>query len=484
MAAITPDRLHAMLDEVRVGQRRRIDYVSGRGHIQLLRREQGAGGRGSTALVAGRGGAEIPITYDRVFGIVSALEPDVPVHLDSFLKNNGNDRTVVSAILLQTREFCYVRERGGRTKIVWSPGQAHAPDEPSVWCPERPAVPDQFSRAAVMAAVDRVTRDGIYCRERVCDVAVGIGFRHAAISGPPGSGKNNMVRLFGEALGVNFVEVSATREWTAYSLMGHLTLAGGNTEFVPGPFLRAVDRCAAAPDGKPVWLLIDECNRCDTDAVFGQLLTLLGRDSGTEGSEFTPDGDPLGRRHVIPPNFRIIMCFNECDGESVNGGLSSALRRRMNIYRIDLPPNEDGGLSSLREWEFARAKALKYARLTGDDAEAAASALAGEEEAIRATVGGVRAQFKALGTGQMITWCADYCRRVHLFPSEDRRRHLDRAAEATVIGTLESDSVRRHFNGTGRTPDTDAVADAMRMHGLAISAARVTALAAAFSTTL
>jgi len=479
MPPLTAERLYGLLDEVPVHPRKRLEYLSGRGHVFLAGREPHPQDRGKTVLAVRRSGREISLSYERIFGLIREIRADAPVHMDTFLRAAGNDRTVIAVLLLQTREFRHARE-GGRSVIVWCPGQPHAAGAPAAWrAAGAAAVCGAPGRDSVVRAVAHVMRGGIFDWQTVADVAVGLRSRHVAISGPPGSGKNHLVRLLGEAFGVDFVLATASEEWSSHSLMGQVALAAGETRYVPGHFVSAVDRCAAAGGARPVWLLIDECNRCRIDRVFGQLFTILGDGNGTGQSMFVPENDPHGAPHVIPPWFRVIMCFNEFDADFIEG-MSSALRRRFNSYRLSLPPNGADGLSSLREWQFVVSGAPQRAQLAGDEAEAAAAALAAAADTVRSAAGLVRQRLAVMGTAQMFNWCSDFCARAHVFPGEPWRAQLDRAALATVVGELESDSVHMHIQRLQRRTsgvDIRGMAGEMERIGLPLAAARIAALA-------
>ena len=95
-------------------------------------------------------------------------------------------------------------------------------------------------------------------------------------------------------------------------------------EFVPGPFMRALSKAYAT--GEKVVLIIEEINRANAAAVFGEVFQLLDRENGesrypiqipTEAliwlNSALPDGMPKKGVIRLPPNFYIWATMNSAD---------------------------------------------------------------------------------------------------------------------------------------------------------------------------
>lgn len=108
-----------------------------------------------------------------------------------------------------------------------------------------------------------------------------------------------------------------------------------NFEFIPGPFSEALKDAFNTPD-KKVGLIVEEVNRANTAAVFGDIFQLLDRDDNGK-SEYTIKHNELKEylqktthkkidQIFIPSNFSLIATMNSSDqGVFV---LDSAFKRR------------------------------------------------------------------------------------------------------------------------------------------------------------
>ena len=139
-------------------------------------------------------------------------------------------------------------------------------------------------------------------------------------------------------------------------------------EFVPGPFLKVlVDSLKDEKEGKPHLLVIEEINRANPAAVFGDIFQLLDRDeTGTscynitiskEMKEFLQSDDGLGSRFneilgsdseeiYIPSNMYIWATMNSAD-QGVYP-MDSAFKRRWSFEYIGINDNE----SSVESQEY------------------------------------------------------------------------------------------------------------------------------------
>jgi|GEM_PF-3045359 len=198
-----------------------------------------------------------------------------------------------------------------------------------------------------------------------CIVALKSG-QNIILSGPPGCGKSELARVLTELLSRNPNEVvacTATPAWTSDDLIGHYLpdFEGKGLDFHEGFFLQALERYNDV-------ILIDEINRCDLDACFGELFTLLADDSyaGLQRLPFTkkreggsasvvvagekrdlkylPD-EQESEVYVVPKDFRIIGTMNSFDRSHLHK-FSAALSRRFSIVHVSKDPDLAGDLAA------------------------------------------------------------------------------------------------------------------------------------------
>lgn len=132
-------------------------------------------------------------------------------------------------------------------------------------------------------------------------------------------------------------------------------------EFVPGPFLKVlVDSLKDEKEGKSHLLIIEEINRANPAAVFGEVFQLLDRDKDGQSSytvtiskemkEFLQSEEGLGDRYnhilgedseeiYIPSNMYIWATMNSAD-QGVYP-MDSAFKRRWSFEYIGIDDNED-----------------------------------------------------------------------------------------------------------------------------------------------
>lgn len=105
--------------------------------------------------------------------------------------------------------------------------------------------------------------------------------------------------------------------------------------FIPkiGPFIELCKRARSDSEQRPYFMLIDEINRADVSAAFGELLMLIEADHRGDVAKLTSSGKPFS----VPKNLYIIGMMNTADrGLAL---IDYALRRRFAFY--DMAPAFD-----------------------------------------------------------------------------------------------------------------------------------------------
>ena len=209
--------------------------------------------------------------------------------------------------------------------------------------------------------------------------------RNLIVFGAPGTGKsyklnNKKVKLIGENNVDQFERVTFHPEYSYASFVGVYKPTPVSDdkdknsityEFVPGPFMRMYVKAKQNPD-KPYILVIEEINRSNTAAVFGDIFQLLDRDSNYESEyeiaaskdiqDFLDDLDKTfsfdDNSHSIikiPGNLFIWATMNSAD-QGVYP-MDSAFKRRWSFEYVDVDdgynsPIADGSPYSVKNSKF------------------------------------------------------------------------------------------------------------------------------------
>ncbi len=167
------------------------------------------------------------------------------------------------------------------------------------------------------------------------------------VFGAPGTGKSfDLQKDHPQALRTVFHSEYANADFVGMSRPSAEPRADGTSaivyKFVPGPFAKAVVAAIEEPGNLAV-LVVEEINRGNAAAIFGEILQLLDRDSDGKSTysisiddafheyliAVLGDKAPSRNKFRIPKNLAIIGTMNSAD-QSVNP-LDSAFKRRWNF---------------------------------------------------------------------------------------------------------------------------------------------------------
>ena len=186
--------------------------------------------------------------------------------------------------------------------------------------------------------------------------------RQVIFQGPPGTGKTYVARELarflagGDANADDRVTLVQFHPSYAYEdfVQGFRPKPsdGGQVGFTlrDGPLLQAAER-ARRDDGGKHYLIIDEINRGNLAAVFGELYFLLEYRKAKMQLQYSPDAD-----FTLPKNLFIIGTMNTADRSIALVDL--ALRRR--FYFVEFRPDEDPVKGVLRRWLRAKYSDMEW----------------------------------------------------------------------------------------------------------------------------
>ncbi|HEX8304453.1 MAG TPA: AAA family ATPase [Jatrophihabitans sp.] len=180
-------------------------------------------------------------------------------------------------------------------------------------------------------------------------IAAALTHSNVRLIGPPGTGKSTLAKaVLDAAVGDRHSFAVATGQWTGDDVIGGPIpdpRDAMSLVFQPGLVL------AAAEQGK--WVCIDEINRADIDAAFGELFGLLAgfdlelpyhAEAGSEKRVRIYAERPAGvlesGEYGLPPGWRMIATMNSWDKLSLNR-VSFAFSRRWCTVFLPVPAPSD-----------------------------------------------------------------------------------------------------------------------------------------------
>lgn len=213
-------------------------------------------------------------------------------------------------------------------------------------------------RADVVSAFERIRQRVAVSSDTLREIFTNVvDGKHILLYGPPGTGKTTLAGMIAsELFGAEAVFETAVADWTPFETIGGLYLISedGMEQLRPqaGVITSAIVAClntiaerqfvGTGPQG--VWLVLDELNRANMDAAFGQFFTALDQEHRQVSLPFFDEY----RRHItVPKRFRIIGTMNTYD-KNFLFRMSYALTRRFALIPLGVPANSD---SAAREEE-------------------------------------------------------------------------------------------------------------------------------------
>jgi len=207
--------------------------------------------------------------------------------------------------------------------------------------------------------IGSLTKEGLYFPWHVIESACSAlnAGKNVIFTGPPGCGKSKLASFLSrQATGRDPLMATASPAWTSGDLIGRYmpSRERDGLEFREGFFLRAIGQ-----NRRTRWLIIDEFNRADVDACFGELFSILAGDAvelpfkkivheeeeeeaeKLEPVRIIPGGDDAetDADYLVPEEFRLIGTMNDADRSGLNN-LSYALMRRFAIIPVEAPDSE------------------------------------------------------------------------------------------------------------------------------------------------
>lgn len=193
--------------------------------------------------------------------------------------------------------------------------------------------------------------------------------KQVIFQGPPGTGKTYVARELARFLAggadhadrVTLVQFHPSYAYEDFVQGFRPTLKDGNAGFElrDGPLLRAAERAEQDPDANH-YLIIDEINRGNLAAVFGELYFLLEYRGEKMQLQYSDES------FALPKNLFIIGTMNTADRSIALVDL--ALRRR--FYFVDFRLDEEPVKGVLRRWLRAKAPDMESVADVVDNANA------------------------------------------------------------------------------------------------------------------
>jgi len=155
------------------------------------------------------------------------------------------------------------------------------------------------------------------------------------LTGVPGAGKSHIIEQLSDAFTLKKVQFH--QNYTYQEFILGKTIIDGNVEYENGVFLDFLINVALENPGIDYLFVIDEINRGNTSAIFGELLHALDRDKPIELSS--------GYELVLPDNLFIIGSMNSADRSIAL--VDYAIRRRFLFVELEPDYNLLDSISTL-----------------------------------------------------------------------------------------------------------------------------------------
>ena len=177
--------------------------------------------------------------------------------------------------------------------------------------------------------------------------------RNIIYFGAPGTGKSYNLNKDMEALTADYERVTFHPDYSYANFVGtYKPVPKGESisyEYVPGPFMRSLVKALKNPEN-PFLLIIEEINRANVAAVFGDVFQLLDRDSDNESRysiETTEDMRSYLKKELnedfdkikIPSNLFIWATMNSADQGVFP--MDTAFKRRWDFKYFGINHNEE-----------------------------------------------------------------------------------------------------------------------------------------------
>ena len=215
-------------------------------------------------------------------------------------------------------------------------------------------------RNDVMAAFEELLSLGkisIFNDKTESDLKVKDGY-NLIVYGVPGSGKSHYIQkvLLNDQNDENIIRTTFYHDYSYGDFVGQIMPMGkldsaNNTtisyEFVPGLFTLALEKALKSPT-KRIFLVIEEINRGNAPAIFGEVFQLLDRN--VDGTSKYKINNSLIQSYlslkintfkeiVLPPNLFIFATMNTSDQNVFP--LDNAFKRRWSMHYISAKPTND-----------------------------------------------------------------------------------------------------------------------------------------------